>query len=120
MTLIDLMSSFAHILLIFSVAFGQSIGIKEDRRRLTSNENSCNEIDYGLDVGDCIPFYDLMFWESEFLNKICYADGSTDKSIEAELCSSFADNDDYALSLKLAILNTMYGTADIQPDNCAY
>ena len=86
MTLIDLISSIAHILLISSVAFGQIV-IKEDRRRLTSNADSCDEIDYGTDVDQCIPFYDtLMFWNEEFVSKICYGDGNTDKSITAKLC----------------------------------
>jgi len=121
MMLIDLISSFAHIVLIYSVAFGQTGG-KEDRRRQSSNEISCNEIDYNRDSFlNCVPFLDETFWNEEFLQKICH-DTKTDKSITAKLCPGewYSSNADYYRGLKLAILNTMYGEGVISPDTCPF
>jgi len=120
MMLIDLISSFAHIVLISTVAFGQT-GVIEDRRRQSSNSDSCDEVDYDHDsLLNCVPFLDEMFWNKEFLEKICQYSGDTDKSINAKLCPEYASDVNYNRSLKLAIMNTMYGTSPIQPDDCTY
>merc|ERR1719204_1478883 len=103
--------------MFLNVVFGNT---DENRRRLTSNTESCEEIDFEGDVFNCKEFYDESFWTEEFTTSICSDDGKTDKGITAELCEDFADNEDYVKSLKLAILNTMYGTGNINPNFCGY
>jgi len=72
---------------------------------------------------DCFHFQDLSSWNQEYLISICVDDGATDKSMNATLCAQFEDNLDYEKSLKLAILNQMYGkgkSSTLCPDWCMY
>jgi len=71
----------------------------------------------------CFHFQDVSSWNEEYLTSICVDDGATDKSMNASLCAQFEDNLEYEKSLKLAILNQMYGTGNsptLCPDWCMY
>jgi len=69
--------------------------------------------------GNCYQFKDLASWNQEFVTSLCLDHGNTDKSMNATLCDAYAGNPDYEMSLKLAILNTMYGTGDSSTE-CPY
>jgi len=72
---------------------------------------------------DCNQFNGLDSWNEEFVSSLCTDDLSTDKSMSATLCDAYADNSDYEISMKLAIVNTMYGTGPISSEcgqNCMY
>jgi len=71
---------------------------------------------------DCYQFQGLDSWNEEFVSSLC-TDDTTDKSVSATLCDAYAGNRDYENSLKLAILNTMYGTGTISSEcghHCMY
>jgi len=103
--------------LCLHLVFGNT---ENNRRRLSANTESCDEVDYGIDVFNCRDFYDESYWTEEFTSSICSNDGSTVKNITAVLCDEFADNEDYVKSMKLAILNTMYATGNVNPSDCTY
>jgi len=65
---------------------------------------------------DCYQFQDLDSWNQEYVTSLCSNSGNTDKSMSATLCNAYVDNIEYENSLKLAILNTMYGTSLISTD----
>jgi len=67
----------------------------------------------------CFQFYDETFWNEEFVPDLCLDHGLTDKGTSAQICSWQADNDDLVSSLKLAILNKMYGTNE-SSNFCGY
>jgi len=70
---------------------------------------------------DCHQFVELDSWNEEFVSSLCSDDGVTDKSVDATLCWAYAGNIEYENGLKLAILNTMYGTTPIPPSGqCAH
>jgi len=58
----------------------------------------------------CFHFRGLAYWNQEYVTSLCVNDGLTDKSTSAVLCDAYVGNTVYEESLKLAILNTMYGT----------
>jgi len=60
----------------------------------------------------CQALYSIAMWTPEFVTSICSDAGRTDKSTTAVLCRRYADNVKYETSLKLAILNSMYGTSN--------
>jgi len=62
-----------------------------------------------LDSEGCEPFHGLASWE--FVDSICSDAGKTNKGSTAVLCSPDAGNAEYESSLKLAILNSMYGSS---------
>jgi len=68
---------------------------------------------------DCSQFVGLASWNEEYVNSLCINHGTTDKSANATLCAAYVGNVDYENSLKLAILNTMYGTGPVV-NNCGY
>jgi len=108
-------------MLFLSAAVGYNMfPNSETRRRLTTNAESCAEVDYGVDKVNCNEFYDETFWTEDFLSSICIRDGSTDKQTTATLCEEYADNAEYVRSMKLAIMNTFYGTGAINPLVCGY
>jgi hypothetical protein len=77
------------------------------------------------DSPDCHVFQGIASWTPEYVEAICSDAGMTDKSTTAVLCSPHAGNVDYETSLKLAILNKMYGTNTIPlggkcPYQCMY
>jgi len=70
---------------------------------------------------DCHVFRGIDSWTPEYVKSICSDAGRTDKSTTAVLCSEHAGNADYETSLKLAILNSMYGIQTHPPgDKCPY
>jgi len=77
-----------------------------------SNGNLCSHDD------DCIQFQDLASWNEDYVNSRCLNGGLTDKSTTATLCDAYVGNSEYENSLKLAILNRMYGTGP--QSNCGY
>jgi len=109
----------SQMLVVLSAAAGYNFfPNSETRRRLTTNAQSCAEVDYAVDEVNCHEFYDETFWTEDFLSSICSNDGSTDKQVTATLCVEYADNAEYVQSLKLAIMNTMYGRGVINPLQC--
>jgi len=72
------------------------------------------------DSPDCHVFQGIASWTTEYLESICDDTGKTDKSTTAVLCSPHAGNMDYETSLKLAILNQMYGTETTTSGNCQW
>jgi len=58
----------------------------------------------------CDHFQNLASWNQEYVTSLCTNDGLTDKSMSATLCAAWEGVSDYEDSLKLAIVNTMYGT----------
>jgi len=81
---------------------------------LAKAENMCE------DSPDCHVFQGIASWTTEYLESICDDTGKTDKSTTAVLCSPHAGNMDYETSLKLAILNQMYGTETTTSGNCQW
>jgi len=79
---------------------------------------------YECSIDDsCYQFQDLDSWNHEYVTSLCNDHGNTDKSTSATLCDAYVGNLDYENSLKLAILNTMYGTewsASQCPQYCMY
>jgi len=70
---------------------------------------------------DCHVFRGIASWTQEYVESICSDGGLTDKNTTAVLCSQHAGNVEYETSLKLAILNSMYGTSRIPPGGkCAH
>jgi hypothetical protein len=76
---------------------------------IVKGENMCE------DSPGCHVFQGIASWTPEFVESICSDSGVTDKSTTAVLCPADAGNVDYETSLKLAILNSMYGTYTIPP-----
>jgi len=77
----------------------------------------CSTKDY------CQEFQDISSWNQEYLTSLCTNDGLTDKSMDATLCDTWRGDPYYEESLKLAIVNTMYGTggtASHCPQWCMY
>jgi len=60
---------------------------------------------------DCKKYHGIASWTQEFVDSICSDAGKTNKGSTAVLCSSDAGNIEYESALKLAILNSMYGTS---------
>jgi len=58
---------------------------------------------------DCYRFQDLDFWNQEYATSLCIDHGNMDKSMNATLCNAYVGIPYYEKSLKLAIVNTMYG-----------
>jgi len=73
---------------------------------------------------DCSHLQDLTSWNEEYVTSLCTDDGLTDKSTNAVLCDADKGNAAYEESLKLAILNTMYGVNSMwgptSESQCAY
>jgi len=112
---------FLPMLVVLSAAVGYNMfPNSEARRRLTTNAESCAEVDYGVNQVKCNEFYDESFWTEDFLSSICYDDGHTDKQITAKLCDWYAVNDEWVRSLKLAIMNIFYGKGVTNPEFCGY
>jgi len=80
-----------------------------------------SDIDYSVNEHGCHQFQGLASWNQEYVSSLCSDAVLTDKDTTASLCSQFADNVEYETSMKLAILNTMYGTTSIPAGGkCAY
>jgi hypothetical protein len=84
-----------------------------------TNVQVCSDIEYALNENDCYQFQGLQSWTQSYVEKLCRDGVRTDKNTTATLCSAYADNEDYYTGLKLAILNTMYGTTTISV-TCGY
>ena len=78
-----------------------------------SNILACSDIDYSVNDHGCHQFQGLASWNQEYVSSLCSDAVLSDKDTTASLCSQFADNMEYETSMKLAILNTMYGTTSI-------
>jgi len=81
------------------------------RRRLSSNAQSCSDVDYSNYDQDCDELQLLGNWTESHLQTICQDGGNTDKSTTATLCVDSQGNEEWYKSLQLAILNKMYGTS---------
>jgi len=76
-------------------------------------EQACSKIDNGVNQDGCKQFKNLQDWTESNLRSICKDSGRTDKHSSASVCEPYKGNEFYETSLKLAILNTMYGTTAI-------
>jgi len=72
-------------------------------------EQACSKIDNGVNEYGCKQFKNLDYWTESNLRSICQDSGFTDKHSNASVCEPYKDKEFYETSLKLAILNTMYG-----------
>jgi len=76
-------------------------------------EQACSKIDNGVNQDGCKQFKNLQDWTESNLRSICKDSGRTDKHSSASVCEPYKGNEFYETSLKLAILNSMYGTTAI-------
>jgi hypothetical protein len=101
-----------------------------DRRRSNEekheqNIDSCEDVNYKVNDEGCQHFRGLGSWTEEFLDDLCSDTGVTNKGISATVCLSSAWTEEtaekYNNSLKLAILNQMYGSSSKVPNGeCKY
>jgi len=76
-------------------------------------EQACSKIDNGVNQDGCKQFKNLQDWTESNLRSICKDSGRTDKHSSASVCEPYKGNEFYETSLKLAILNSMYGSTAI-------
>jgi hypothetical protein len=106
--------------IVLVVLLFQSVtSVNLERRR--SNVLACSEIDYNVNSNGCYEFKGLGSWTQAYIEKLCGDGVNTDKNTTATLCSDYQSNEAYQISLKLAILNQMYGTTTVPAyGKCGY